>query len=167
MHRGLKGVVAIQKDNVPAFVQALPEGWTAQQGGALIRIRINGNNDANGNGTAYDELFLADNDVNGAQNEFIFALNFDGMQSQTYGGTTFLVHAAIGGSMNPSEFGVNGGWGGLRTTKNLVNQFAVDIDAINSSLGAQSDCGKIFSASLNFLAANNTSPASSASIPSR
>ena len=56
--------------------------------------------DANGNGTAYDELFMADNDVNGAQNEFIFALNFDGMQSQTYGGTTFLVHAAIGGSMN-------------------------------------------------------------------
>jgi hypothetical protein len=47
-------------------------------------------NDANGNGTAYDELFLADNDTNGAQNEFIFALNFDGLQSQTYGGTTFF-----------------------------------------------------------------------------
>ena len=106
-------------------------------------------NDANGNGTAYDELFLADNDVDGAQNEFIFALNFDGMQSQTYGGTTFLVHAAIGGSMNPSEFGVNGGWGGLRTTKNLVNQFAVDIDAINSSLGAQSDWGLVGSATPN------------------
>jgi len=106
-------------------------------------------NDANANGTAYDELFLADNDVNGAQNEFIFALNFDGMQSQTYGGTTFLVHAAIGGSMNPSEFGVNGGWGGLRTTKNLVNQFAVDIDAINSSLGAQSDWGLVGSATPN------------------
>ena len=106
-------------------------------------------NDANGNGTAYDELFLADNDVNGAQNEFIFALNFDGMQSQTWGGTTFLVHAAIGGSMNPSEFGVNGGWGGLRTTKNLVNQFAVDIDAINSSLGAQSDWGLVGSATPN------------------
>lgn len=80
-------------------------------------------NDANGNGTAYDELFLADNDTNGAQNEFIFALNFDGLQSQTYGGTTFLVHAAIGGSMDPSEFGVNGGWGGIRTTKSLVEKF--------------------------------------------
>ncbi|PHQ55769.1 MAG: RagB/SusD family nutrient uptake outer membrane protein [Lutibacter sp.] len=81
-------------------------------------------NDANGNGTAYDELFLADNDTNGAQNEFIFALNFDGLQSQTYGGTTFLVHAAIGGTMNAEDFGVNGGWGGLRTTKSLVNKFA-------------------------------------------
>lgn len=106
-------------------------------------------NDANGNGTAYDELFMADNDVNGAQNEFIFALNFDGMQSQTYGGTTFLVHAAIGGTMNPGNFGVNGGWGGLRTTKNLVNQFAVDLDALNSSLGSQSDWGLVGSATPN------------------
>ena len=106
-------------------------------------------NDANGNGTAYDELFMADNDVNGAQNEFIFTLNFDGMQSQTYGGTTFLVHAAIGGSMNPGNFGVNGGWGGLRTTKNLVNQFAVDLDALNSSLGSQSDWGLVGSATSN------------------
>ena len=106
-------------------------------------------NDANGNGTAYDELFMADNDVNGAQNEFIFTLNFDGMQSQTYGGTTFLVHAAIGGSMNPGNFGVNGGWGGLRTTKNLVNQFTVDLDALNSSLGSQSDWGLVGSATPN------------------
>ena len=81
-------------------------------------------NDANGNGTAYDELFLADNDTNGAQNEFIFALNFDGLQSQTYGGTTFLVHAAVGGTMNAADFGINGGWGGLRTTKGLVEKFA-------------------------------------------
>lgn len=106
-------------------------------------------NDANGNGTAYDELFMADNDINGSQNEFIFTLNFDGMQSQTYGGTTFLVHAAIGGSMNPGNFGVNGGWGGLRTTKNLVNQFAVDLDVLNSSLGSQSDWGLVGSATPN------------------
>ena len=106
-------------------------------------------NDANGNGTAYDELFMADNDVNGAQNEFIFTLNFDGMQSQTYGGTTFLVHAAIGGTMNPNNFGVNGGWGGLRTTKNLVNQFAVDLDNLNSLLGSQSDWGLVGNATPN------------------
>jgi len=79
--------------------------------------------DANGNGSAYDELFLADNNANGAQNEFIFALNFDGNNSRTYGGTTFLVHAAIGGSMDAFNFGVNGGWSGLRTTKALVNKF--------------------------------------------
>ena len=108
-------------------------------------------NDANGNGTAYDELFLADNDTNGAQNEFIFTANFDGLNSQTYGGTTFLVHAAIGGSMPANEFGVNGGWGGLRTTKNLVNKFPpVDIVALNNSLGGTlSDWGLVGDATEN------------------
>ncbi len=83
--------------------------------------------DANGDGSAYDELFLADNNSNGAQNEFIFALNFDGNNSRTYGGTTFLVHAAIGGSMDAFNFGVNGGWSGLRTTKALVNKFDASV----------------------------------------
>lgn len=110
-------------------------------------------NDANNNGTAYDELFLADNDTNGAQNEFIFALNFDGLQSQTFGGTTFLVHAAIGGTMNPTEFGVNGGWGGLRTTKNLVNKFevaSIDLNVLNNGLGGTlSDWGLVGSATPN------------------
>jgi hypothetical protein len=82
--------------------------------------------DRNSNGTAYDELFLADNGTNGAQNEFIFALNFDGLNSQTYGGSTFLVHAAVGGSMSPNDFGVNGGWGGLRTTSALVGKMAAN-----------------------------------------
>lgn len=79
--------------------------------------------DANQNGNAYDELFLADNDTNGAQNEFIFALNFDGNQSRTFGGTTFLIHAAIGGNMDPVAYGVNGGWGGIRSTSALVSKF--------------------------------------------
>lgn len=92
--------------------------------------RIN-KTDANGNGTAYDELFLADNDSNGAQNEFIYTLNFDGNQSRTYGGTTFLIHAAVGGSMEASNFGVNGGWGGLRTTSALVSKFNEAITASN------------------------------------
>ena len=110
-------------------------------------------NDANGNGTAYDELFLADNDTNGAQNEFIFTANFDGLNSQTYGGTTFLVHAAIGGSMPAGDFGVNGGWGGLRTTKSLVQKFpegAIDVAALNNSLsGTLSDWGLVGDATVN------------------
>ncbi len=106
-------------------------------------------NDANGNGTAYDELFLADNDTNGAQDEFIFALNFDGLQSQTYGGSTFLTHAATGGSVPTAMIGINGGWGGLRTTKNLVNQFAVNLAALNTALGTQSDWGLVGSGTPN------------------
>ncbi|WP_116789683.1 RagB/SusD family nutrient uptake outer membrane protein [Flavobacterium psychrotrophum] len=71
----------------------------------------------------YDELFLADNDKNGAQNEAIFAVAFDGLRTKTYGGTTFLVHAPLGGSMPVAEFGVNGGWGGVRTTSAFVAKF--------------------------------------------
>ncbi|QKJ61636.1 RagB/SusD family nutrient uptake outer membrane protein [Flavobacterium sp. M31R6] len=71
----------------------------------------------------YNQLFYADNDANGAQNEFIFAIAFDGLRTQTYGGTTFLAHAPVGGSMDPKKFGINGGWGGVRTTSAFVDKF--------------------------------------------
>lgn len=77
----------------------------------------------------YEELFLADNDVNGAQNEFIFTVAFDGQRTQTYGGTTFLVHASVGGKMDPDDFGIDGGWAGLRTTSALVNKFQLGADS--------------------------------------
>ncbi len=110
-------------------------------------------NDANGNGTAYDELFLADNDTNGSQNEFIFVLNFDGLNSQTYGGSTFLLHAATGGSMDIEALGINGGWGGLRVTSKLVEKFAsnaIDVATLNSALGGTlSDWGLVGDATEN------------------
>jgi starch-binding outer membrane protein, SusD/RagB family len=55
--------------------------------------------------------------------EIIFTINFDGNYTQTYGGMTFLVHASVGGTMDPGASGVNSGWAGLRTTKNIVNLF--------------------------------------------
>lgn len=70
---------------------------------------------------SYEKLFLADNNVNNPEN--IFSVVYDGQYTQTNGGTTFLVHASIGGSMVPSAFGVNGGWGGIRTTKAFVQKF--------------------------------------------
>ena len=79
--------------------------------------------DANGNGTAYDELFLADNNKNGAQNEFIFLASFDGLNTKTYGGTAFIMHGATGGNMNATALGLNGGWGGITVTKEFVNKF--------------------------------------------
>lgn len=69
----------------------------------------------------YTDLFRADNDKNNA--EVIFPVVFDGLKAQTYGGTTYLVHAAVGGTMDASQFGINGGWSGLRTTKAYVNLF--------------------------------------------
>lgn len=69
----------------------------------------------------YGDLFLADNNI--GNNEVIFSINFDGQHTRTFGGTTYIIHAGVGGSMNPSQFGINSGWGGLRSTKNLVNLF--------------------------------------------
>lgn len=71
----------------------------------------------------YEHLFFADNHLS---NEIIFAINFDGLNTKTYGGTTFIAHAAVGGSMDASAFGLNGGWGGLRTTSALVHKFYPD-----------------------------------------
>lgn len=74
--------------------------------------------------TDYQDLFLSDNDMNGAQNENIFVIRYDGIQTQTYGGTTFFIHANIGGDeMNAADYGSSGGWGGNRTTSRLVSKF--------------------------------------------
>ncbi len=68
----------------------------------------------------YHHNFLADND---RSSEFIFSVNFDGEATQTFGGTTYLVHAALGGNMTDVDYGVVGAWGGLRTTPSLVDLF--------------------------------------------
>ena len=70
--------------------------------------------------STYDNLFKIGNDKS---NEMIFAVRFDGVRSKTWGGMTFLVHAPVGGTMTASEFGINGGWSGLRTTKDFVALF--------------------------------------------
>ena len=68
----------------------------------------------------YQDLFLADNHNSP---EIIFPVTFDGLYTQTYGGTTFLVHAAVGGSMVAANYGINGGWQGLRATSAFVDKF--------------------------------------------
>jgi len=71
----------------------------------------------------YEYLFFADNNSNGSQSEFIWTLNYDGQNTQTFGGTTFMTHAPVGGDMNPDNFGINGGWFGIRTTPEFVEIF--------------------------------------------
>jgi len=71
----------------------------------------------------YAYSFQADNNRNGAEDGFIWTINFDGLNTQTFGGTTYLTHAPVGGNMDPSVFGINGGWGGIRTTEQFVELF--------------------------------------------
>jgi hypothetical protein len=68
----------------------------------------------------YTQIMLADN--NTANPEAIWTINFDGVKTQSYGGTTFLVNASVGGDMDRAVSGLTG-WGGLRCTKNLPNLF--------------------------------------------
>ncbi|HEV2749061.1 MAG TPA: RagB/SusD family nutrient uptake outer membrane protein, partial [Gemmatimonadales bacterium] len=70
---------------------------------------------------SYAHLFQADNHTSG---EIIFAIPQDGVRTQTYGGVTFLVHASVGGSMSAGNYGINGGWYGLRLKPEAYNSFA-------------------------------------------
>jgi hypothetical protein len=71
----------------------------------------------------YEYNFLADNF---RSNEIIFPVVYDGATTQSWGGMTFLVHAAVGGDMEATDYGVDGGWFGLRTTPELVDLFPDD-----------------------------------------
>ena len=67
----------------------------------------------------FTELMLADNHLN--TDEFIWTAPYDGIATQTYGGTTFLVHgpAAVPGSIS----GSSGTWGCIRLTQQFVDLF--------------------------------------------
>ncbi|MCB0559254.1 MAG: RagB/SusD family nutrient uptake outer membrane protein [Lewinellaceae bacterium] len=68
----------------------------------------------------FQNNFNADNHTSP---EFIFPVAFDGTRTQGYGGTTFLTHAVVGGDMSNDDYGIDNGWGGVRTTRQFVELF--------------------------------------------
>jgi len=58
--------------------------------------------------------------------EIIFPIRYSGEHTQTWGGTTFIIHAGVGGDMVPGDYGIDGGWGGTRTTQQLVEKYIGD-----------------------------------------
>jgi hypothetical protein len=75
--------------------------------------------------TSYQKLFLADNNVNNS--EVILSINYDGVNTQTYGGTTFIINSSVNNtwSEGAGAYGVpGGGWTGNRATQNLTNLFS-------------------------------------------
>lgn len=80
----------------------------------------------------YRLLFLADNDRSAARNEIIFPITFDGASTKTYGGMPFIIHAAVGGSMPLTDYGVSAGWNGNRAKSNLVDLFTSTTDTRNT-----------------------------------
>jgi len=67
----------------------------------------------------YKNLFLADNNVNNP--EVILSINYDGIRSQNYGGTTFIINSSTNpGAINRASIGIpNGGWVGNRLKQNI------------------------------------------------
>ncbi len=70
----------------------------------------------------YLRMFSTDNNTSP---EMIFAVPQDGQNIQTWGGMTFLVHASVGGDMDASKYGINGGWWGLRLKPEAAAFFPV------------------------------------------
>lgn len=66
--------------------------------------------------------FVADNDNSP---EIIFPLMFDGAQTQSWGGATYLIAGALGGGSIPAHdtVGLNAQWGIVRCQPTLVNLF--------------------------------------------
>jgi len=79
--------------------------------------------------TNYQLNFVADNKNSP---EVIWAVAQDGDNSRTWGGLTFLIHAAVGGNMNAADFGIDGGWWGIRVLPELVAQFPGGATSLDS-----------------------------------
>jgi hypothetical protein len=70
--------------------------------------------------SGYNKLFMADNDKQ--TSEIIWAINCDGLHTQSFGNTTFFTHAASGD--DHGDYGAGDGWSGYRATKALADKFA-------------------------------------------
>jgi len=70
----------------------------------------------------YLNLFKTDNEATSKQ-EIIFPLRCNGLNSQSYGNSTFLICAQVGGDQVATQFGVSSGWAGYRATPNMVSLF--------------------------------------------
>jgi hypothetical protein len=76
--------------------------------------------------SAYGRLFLADNNTAPARDEIIWPVTFDANNTRSFGGTTFLVNGSTSSSNTnwKSKVGMpQGGWGGMRATRNLFQLF--------------------------------------------
>ena len=72
----------------------------------------------------YQELFLADNDKR--TDEIIFAIEQDGIDTQSYGVTNYLIFAFTGGTMKPDDLGISSGWSGCRMTPEFYHKFTAN-----------------------------------------
>lgn len=72
----------------------------------------------------YKNIFNADNHINGAQEEIIFPIAFDGIRTRTYGGTTYLIHASCNNDVG-TTLGIDFGWQGFRVRQEFMQSVGI------------------------------------------
>lgn len=82
--------------------------------------------------TAYQKLFMADNDNNGAQEEAVLLVYQDGNYCRSYGAVQYVIAATRDGGMIP--WGISTSWKCFRTSPELVYKFFTrdEADAIRA-----------------------------------
>ncbi|MGL5957042.1 MAG: RagB/SusD family nutrient uptake outer membrane protein, partial [Phocaeicola sp.] len=71
--------------------------------------------------TEYRNLFMGDNNENGAQNEVLLPILQDGVDTQNYGGTFFLIASTRSEDMGESNTSEN--WAGNRARHDMMKKF--------------------------------------------
>jgi hypothetical protein len=99
-----------------ALVYTGTERWADARLAAEAAIASTHTIDAN-----FLRMFSADNETSP---ELIFTVPFDGVRTRTWGGTTYLIHALVGDNMNAADYGIDGGWFGLRLRPEAVDRYA-------------------------------------------
>ncbi len=76
---------------------------------------------------SYKNLFMGDNNVNGAQNEVILPILQDGLDTQNYGGSLFFIASTHKDDMGTG--GTSENWAGNRIRRQLIDKFFPTSDA--------------------------------------
>lgn len=79
--------------------------------------------------TGYQLLFMGDNDSNGAQNEIVFPVLFDGEQTQSWGGVFLVAGVVNSADIAAYPTGMTSNWGGIRAKKYFVQKWFPKDDA--------------------------------------
>ena len=80
--------------------------------------------------SAYQLLFMGDNDTNGAQSEIVLPAIHDGVDTQTWGGCLFIIAASNSSSKTTVDLGTSEMWGGNRVTRQYAEKFITDEAAV-------------------------------------
>lgn len=76
------------------------------------------------NYSAFQRLFMGDNDKNGAQKEIILPAIHDGQETQTWGGCLFIIASTCNDKIKDKyPYGTSENWGGNHARKQFVEKF--------------------------------------------